>query len=273
VAVAGGTIYFGAGERGFYAVDAGLGELSWSFEADSSVWSSSPLIMNGLVYFGSDRGTAYALDLHTHEVAWSSPVAGGVLWQLAGDGERVDVPTQNFLYALDAQTGTKIWSVMTQDKWNAPAVDNGTVYVGNGSRQFMALDAKTGRDRWVFTAPITQWSEWSAPVVAGERLYVGYSDKTMYALDRETGEQRWHFVAQDWATSDPILVDAVLYFGVGAHARLADSTENRIFYALDADTGKQLWTFKGSGLVYSAPAIGNATIYFKTLDNTLYALH
>jgi eukaryotic-like serine/threonine-protein kinase len=273
VAAANGTICFGAGDRGFYVVDAVTGELDWSFEADGSVWSSSPLIMNDLVYFGSDRGTVYALDRQTHQVSWTFPASGGVLWQLAGDSERVYVPTRNFLYALDAQTGSEIWSAITQNKWNAPAIDDGTVYVGNGSRQFMALDAATDEERWVFTAPMTQWSEWSAPVIAADRVYVGFSDKTVYALDRETGEQQWQFQAQDWATSDPILVDGVLYFGVGAHAGLADSSEDRLFYALDAATGQELWSFEGNGLVYSAATVGNGTVYFKTLENTLYALH
>ncbi len=273
VAASGGPIYFGAGENGFYAVDAKTGKLAWSFETDSSVWSSSPLIMGKKIYFGSDRGMVYCLDLQTHQVLWTFKAAGGVLSQIAGDNEHIYVPTQNDLFALDATTGAETWKAFTSDKWNEPAVANGVVYAGKGSLQFAALDAGTGKEQWVFTAPLSQWSEWSAPVVIEEAIYVGYSNNTMYALNRESGKENWQFKTEDWATTAPILADGVLYFGVGAHANQADSADDRPFYALDAGTGEELWTFKADGLVYASATIGNGTIYFKTLNNVLYALH
>jgi eukaryotic-like serine/threonine-protein kinase len=272
VAVTDGLVYFGAGEKGFYAVDARTGKSAWSFETDSSVWSSSPLIMHGLIYFGSDQGTVYCLDLQTHEVVWTFKGASGVLSQIAGDTERVYVPTQNELYALDAATGSEVWKAFTSDKWNEPAVADGVVYAGRGDRSFVALNAETGKEGWVFTAPSNQWSEWSAPVVTDAAVYVGYSDKTMYALDTETGKERWQFQTEDWATTAPILTDGVLYFGVGAHANQADNEEDRPFYALDANTGEELWNFKADGLIFAGATVGNGAVYFKTLNNHLYAL-
>ena len=272
VAVSDGLVYFGAGENGFYAIEAGTGKLAWSFEADSSVWSSSPLIMNGWIYFGSDRGTVYCLDQKTHEVVWKFKAAGGVLSQIAGDDERVYVPTQNDLYALDATNGTEVWKAFTSDKWNEPAVGEGVVYAGHGNQSFVALNAETGKEQWVFAAPSNQWSEWSAPVVTEAAIYVGYSDKTMYALDTATGKERWQFKTEDWATTAPILTDGVLYFGVGAHANQADEKEDRPFYALDANSGEELWSFNADGLIYASATIGNGAIYFKTLNNQLYAL-
>src|SRR5690349_14160876 len=125
LAVADGLIYFGAGEKSFYAVEAQTGTLAWSFETYSSVWPYSPLIMDGRVYFGSERGTVYCLDLQTHQVIWKFRAASGVLSQMAGDSERVYVPTENYLYALDAASGSEVWSASTPDKWNEPAVANG----------------------------------------------------------------------------------------------------------------------------------------------------
>jgi len=273
VAVADGLIYFGAGENGFYAVEAQTGTLAWSFETDSSIWSSSPLIMDGRVYFGSERGTVYCLDLQTHQVMWTFRAASGVLSQMAGDSQRVYVPTENYLYALDAASGSEVWSASTPDKWNEPAVADGVVYAGNGNLQFMALDAETGKEHWVFTAPFSQWSEWSAPVVTTDSIYVGYSKDTMYALNAETGEQQWHFQTEDWATTAPVLSDQVLYFGVGAHANQAEAADDRLFYALDAQTGDKLWSFKADGLVYASATLGKGMIYFKTLNNVLYALY
>jgi eukaryotic-like serine/threonine-protein kinase len=272
VAVSQGLIYFGAGDTGFYAVEAETGTLSWAFEADSSVWSGSPLIMAERVYFGSDRGTVYCLDLETHNVIWTFRAASGVLSQMAGDEQRVYVPTQAYLYALDATTGTEVWRAATQDKWNEPAVSKGVVYAGRGNLQFAALDAGTGQEHWVFTAPMSQWSEWSAPVITEDSVYVGDSNNTMYSLDRATGEIQWQFKTEDWATTAPILTDGVLYFGVGAHANLVEATEDRPFYALDAGTGEALWTFKADGPVYAGATLGNGMIYFKTLNNVLYAL-
>jgi outer membrane protein assembly factor BamB len=273
VAASDGLIYFGAGENGFYAVEAQTGKLAWSLETEGSVWSSSPLIMGGRLYFGSDRGTVYCLDLQTHQVVWTFQASGGVLSQIAGDAEHVYVPTQNDLYALDATTGAEAWKAFTSDKWNEPAVANGTVYVGKGNLQFVALEAGTGKEQWVFTAPFSGWSEWSAPVVSEDTIYVGYSNNTLYSLNRATGKQNWQFKTEDWATTAPILTDGVLYFGVGAHANQANDAADRPFYALDANTGKELWNFKADGLIFAAATVGNGMVYFKTLPNTLYALH
>ena len=272
VAMSEGLIYFGAGDKGFYAVEAETGKLSWSFEADSSVWSGSPLIMGERVYFGGDRGTVYCLDLQTHNVIWTFKGASGVLSQMAGDEQRLYVPTQAYLYALDATTGAEVWRAATQDKWNEPAVANGVVYAGRGNLQFAALDAETGTERWVFTAPMSQWSEWSAPVITEDSVYVGSSNNTMYSFNPATGDVQWQFKTEDWATTAPILTDGVLYFGVGAHANLVEATEDRLFYALDARTGKELWTFKADGPVYASATLGNDMIYFKTLNNALYAI-
>ena len=273
VAVANGFIYFGAGSSGFYALSIGDGTLAWSFETDGSVWSSSPLVADDHAYFGSDTGRVYALDLTTQKTAWTFRAASGVLWQVAGDAEQIYVPTQNYLYALDRDTGAEIWRASTSDKWNAPAVANRVVFAGNGDRQFIAFDAETGKERWSFMAPFTQWSEWSAPVITANTVYVGYSNNTMYAFDAKTGEEQWQFQTEDWATTDPILAEDVLYFGVGAHANLAQPTEDRDFYALNAKTGEPIWTFKADGLVYAAATLGEDVVYFKTLNNILYALH
>jgi outer membrane protein assembly factor BamB len=192
---------------------------------------------------------------------------------MAGDSQHLYVPTQNDLYALDAASGSEAWSASTPDKWNEPAVADGVVYAGNGNLQFMALDAETGKEHWVFTAPFSQWSEWSAPVVTGDAVYVGYSNNIMYSLKVETGEEQWHFQTEDWATTAPVLTDGVLYFGVGAHANQADAADDRSFYALDVKTGDKLWSFNANGLVYAPATIGKGMIYFKTLNNVLYAVH
>jgi len=97
VAVSDGLIYFGAGDKRFYAVEAQTRNLAWFFETDSSIWSASPLIMGGKVYFGSYRGTIYCLDLQTHQVAWTFKAASGVLSQIAGDEARIYVPIETFL--------------------------------------------------------------------------------------------------------------------------------------------------------------------------------
>ena len=267
------NVYFGAGDDRFYAVNLMDSNRAWSFKTDGAIWSSSPLLMDTMVYFGSDHGQVYALDMKTHQVIWEATVESGVLWQLTGDEKHVYVETQRYLYALDRQTGTEAWKVATPDKWNPAAVMDGVVYAGNGDRQFVAIDAATGKQMWAFEPPLGQWSEWSAPVVTEDRVFVGASNKFMYALDRATGQEVWKFETADWATTDPILLEDVLYFGVGAHANLAEADAQRPFYALDASTGAVLWTFDGDGLVYAAATVGADAIYFKTLNNTLYALH
>jgi len=56
------------------------------------------------------------------------------------------------IYALDTNTGKKVWSYATGNAvWSSPTVANGVVYVGSEDHNVYALDANTGVKAWSYT--------------------------------------------------------------------------------------------------------------------------
>jgi polyvinyl alcohol dehydrogenase (cytochrome) len=179
-------------------------------------------------------------------------------WPMWGHG-----PTRTFSYpcetALAPDTvGTleQVWFFNADDAVTAtPAVVDGTVYVGDWSGNFYALDLETGEPRWTFEAPVHPRvyagqivSSAAVADVAGQRtVYFGAGD-TLYALGASDGELRWqHRLGQRGDDDDPreiesspVVADGVVIFGSDVH-NADDGTPAGVF-ALDAATGEERWT-------------------------------
>ena len=55
------------------------------------------------------------------------------------------------VYALNASTGTKLWSYTTRGVvFSSPAFVNGVVYVGSGDSNLYALSTSTGTKIWSY---------------------------------------------------------------------------------------------------------------------------
>ncbi|HEX2621247.1 MAG TPA: PQQ-binding-like beta-propeller repeat protein [Phototrophicaceae bacterium] len=276
IAVADDLLYFGSGDQspaaGLYVVDGATGEQRWFFPTDGSIWSSTPLIDKGLVYFGSDQGTFYAVNLQTRQEVWTYTMREGVHAWAAAEANTVYCADASTLYAFDAMTGDLLWQVAQSADWLPLAVAGDVIYAGTDDHVFHALNAQTGEESWSFKDRRVTRSGWSAPVVADGMVYAGNRTGVMYSFDAATGDVLWKFQAEDAATSDPVLANGILYFGVGAHGP-GDDAAKRSFYALDAASGELLWTFEGEGLVYTAPVVGEGVVYFHTIIGNLYALN
>ena len=88
-------------------------------------------------------------------------------WNTAGWNGIVFIgSTNSTLYALDASTGTLLWSVLTGGAVNStPVVADGVVYVGSADGSLYALDARSGDILW--TGPTG--GEVSSPAVWREK--------------------------------------------------------------------------------------------------------
>ncbi|HET7458662.1 MAG TPA: PQQ-binding-like beta-propeller repeat protein [Gemmatimonadaceae bacterium] len=231
-----GTVLFGAGDGGVYAVDARSGAVRWRAQTGGRV-RSSPAVDGGRVYVGAFDGRVYCLDLATGAVRWrydtegaslksgdygfdrrsiqSSPaVAGGTVYVGARDG---------FLYAIDAASGALRWRYDHKISWviTSPAVDGGVVYAGSSDGHFaQAVDAATGKELWRATTDATVWS---SPAVAGDVVYYGDGAGRVHAVDRRTGTERW--------------------------------------------------AFRTGAMVYASPAVSGEYVVVGSMDGSVYALH
>lgn len=216
---------------------------------------------------------------------------------------------QGGIVALNAKTGEIVWQIETTEKakktklssagiqqwgpsgapvWNSPAIDakRGVLYFGTGentsdpatetSDAIIALDLKTGEQKWLFQA--TENDTFNAacgrrkgpncPEVAGpdfdfgasvviatldngkDILYAGQKSGTVWALDPDNnGKVLWE---QNTISSGSALGGihwGIAYDGKHVFAPIADPPGRREGYnarpalhALDPETGKVMWT-------------------------------
>lgn len=211
--LAGGRLFVASANTEVHALDPRSGCAHWTFKAMAGVrtaisvarYSTAAGQTGYAAYFGDARSNVYAVDADTGQQIWVRKVhdhaAASITGALAVHGGRVFVPVQGLneegrgalggyecctfrgsISALDANTGSVIWTTYTVDEpkpreknkdgvqmwgpagggiWAAPTVDpeRGRVYVatGNGyanplqpmTDAVVALDIETGSVRWV----------------------------------------------------------------------------------------------------------------------------
>lgn len=222
-----GTAYVATWD-GLYRLDANTGALRWKFSLFPELLSSDPAVVNGILYIGTfDEG----------------------------------------VYALDAETGVKLWSNACGGSYcrvfSSPAVANGMVYFDDAEDDsgdgVYALEAKTGKLLWF--SPTN--SSFSSPAVANGVVYVGSDDSKLYALDAFTGVKLWNYTAGWVVRTSPAVANGIVYFG----------SYDKNVYALNASTGAKLWSYATNGYVEGSPAVANGVVYVGSDDGNLYALN
>lgn len=216
--VAGGTLFVGSDDGIVYALDADTGEEVWRFDAGDIV-RSSPTVVDGLVFVGGFDFAAFALEAATGEQAWrfdthtrvdaSPTVVDGTAF-VPGGTSRHDCLT-----ALDARTGTELWSLEGGGSAESasPTVLDGTVYVLGGDDVLYATDAETGDVQWDFE---TRFGIGSAPTVAGGVVFVADRYERITALDASTGEELWSFTESESrfvGDCQPTVAEGTVYVG------------------------------------------------------------
>jgi quinohemoprotein ethanol dehydrogenase len=221
-----GILYFTGSHAVVYAVDAASGKLKWKF--DPQTWRQNP---GKLIFmFGVNRGVAYA----------SGRVFSGTL-----DGR---------LLALDAKTGSLLWSVQTMPLvgpkciTGAPRTFNGKVIIGtagsdSGERGYVtAYDAASGRQIWRFytTPGAPEEDKGDAAMERAAATWSGAYWKT------GTGGGVW-----DSMTFDSELNQ--IYLGTGNAGPYdpdqrspgkGDNLYTASIVAVDADTGRYVWHYQ-----------------------------
>ncbi len=171
----------GAGEQRFSTLaqidraNVGRLGLAWShqFRQPRGV-EATPIVVNGVMYVTGPWSTVYALDART----------GRELWVYDPK-----VPVEKAAHACCDVVNRGV------------AVHEGNVYVGTLDGRLVALDAKTGRERWSQrTFPIDETRTITgAPRVANGVVVIGHGGAEygvrgfVAGYDARTGQRRWRF--------------------------------------------------------------------------------
>ena len=242
--------------------------LAWYYDLNTQRGiEGTPVVVDGVMYATSAWTVTVALDARTGRELWRYDPKVPPEWSrfmccdvvsrgLAVWKGKVIIATQDGrLIALDARTGTPLWTTLTVDnrKWpysitGAPRVFNGKVVIGNGGVELgvrgyvSAYDVDSGKLIWRF---------WTAPGNPAD----GFENKTMeWAAKTWSGE--WWVQGGGGAVWDSIVYDPEfnrVYFGTGngspwPHKLRSAGKGDNLFLAsivaVNADTGEYVWHYQ-----------------------------
>lgn len=247
--VTGDTVYFAG--RDLVAVDRADGTVVWRDGRESDILAfNSPTLADGTLYVPGavDDPTVRAFDAATGEQRW----------ELALDGEHGPRPPAvagDRVYVTD--WGDRLVSVGTDGGdtqvlaggpddpgvFSAPAVADGTVYVGGLEGQVRAFDAATGEQRWA--RRLSESGIPGPPVVGDGHLYV-VEDGAVHALTTDGG-QVWERPGEGDGLGLPVRAGDTLYVG-GYTGRRADGSDPAgLLTALDVTDGSERWSLETRG--------------------------
>jgi quinohemoprotein ethanol dehydrogenase len=245
--------------------------VSWSVEVGSEgKLETTPIVFNGVLYGTSTWSQVYAIDIRSGKVKWQwdpalvrggfdamgprpccGPVNRGVALY---DGKVYVGLLDGRLVALNADTGSVVWSVQTTTPnsdytiTGAPRVIKGKVVIGQGGAEYGvrgflgAYDAQTGKLAWRFY------------VIPGDPSKP-FEDPALEAAAKTWNGQWWKYggggTPWDGIAYDPEL--NLIYVGTGngspwnANHRSPGGGDNLYLssiVALNADTGKYAWHYQ-----------------------------
>jgi outer membrane protein assembly factor BamB len=241
--VAGGKVFFGAGDDGVYCLDAASGKKLWQYpgkEGDTAPTTGG----------GPGLKSGRRLKLH---VDASPLVAAGRLYVGSGIDRDAEDPGDPALFCLDAATGKKRWLVALGRRdlpaWGSPALADGQVFfgVGNGdifqdtkgekpAGAVVCVEAATGKELWRHRVG---GGVLKKPAVDRYHVYFGSRDGHCHCVERQRGRLRWKKDLGSAVVAAPALFrcpecgSARLYV-MGSGGRLE---------SLDPATGYRYWTF------------------------------
>jgi outer membrane protein assembly factor BamB len=190
--------FFGTRDGWLHAVRAD-GTIAW--ELRSTGGFGVPLVQGDTVYAGSSDGRLYAVAVATGTPRWTYEAREDLSTRPAlADGLVLVQSLQDTVFAVDAATGAWRWHHRREQKGEgltifgaaSVQVNGGTAYAAFSDGFAIALDVKTGAQRWSRrVAPAGTHLDVDGLAVDGERLYAAAFSGAVLALDARSGETLW----------------------------------------------------------------------------------
>jgi len=219
---------------------------------------STALSVTALLGASSCRETSTPGEFVGPHVAWQVPINGGnadLNWAgvpAVSDGRFYFAEGAN-ITALDASTGTRLWS--TQIRNNPSSLTS--KILARGSQIYFpdypdvfGLDAATGKINWRF-APDSDASV-AESAVDDRAMYIGTRDHKVYALDVNTGQPIWtRDVGAGWSMTGIVqgisLASDTVYVGVTRWLAPNGYLQSAVIVALNRADGRELWRYESAG--------------------------
>ena len=257
-----GTLYFGTGDKCFYAYSP-TGTVDWMYRTETNVSGSAAISADGTIYVGT-TGRLIALSSEGAE-KWSSPfkfASTAAPSSIVVDGSgTIYFGADKRLYAVNPD-GTLKWSCLTGGaiRYGASISPDGSkIYATGSDGRAYAINAANGTILWQSESLAAVYN---CAVGDDGSVLVGSMTGKLYSFSAD-GTQNWTFQMQSKVTCAPaIAADGTIYTG----------SQDTNLYALDP-LGNQKWYYRTGGPIYSAPTIGtDGSILFGAWPGTLCCL-
>jgi len=185
------------------------------------------------------------------------------------------------LYAIDSNTGDKLWSIEAARVYS-PSIVDGVVYLGTPNG-VLAVEEETGNRLWEFEAEDIGTTNAAVGLsVENNRIYLGVHNGVVYSLDRGSGEELWNFdiveelnlasrvEARRSVSGPPAISNNQLF--VCYDFNLSGDENSNYVVALDTETGELLWEREHERVKGVPAAIGSSVYYTSFSSRKLYAV-
>ena len=237
------------------------------------------------------RHRYFAFDKKTGEVVWTTKPGGppkdttypvSVVAEINNRRLLIDGNSDGHVYAMDVQTGEKVWGFqVSQGPLNASVVVDGTRVYASHNREntdttvigrVVCIDG-TG------TGDISKTHElwrvdgieagYSSPAIADGRLYVVDSAANLHCLDGKTGEVHWTHSLGTVGKGSPVVADGKIYVTeVNGHVLILQPDESECKTLSTIQIEREPGHYAE---IYGSPAIADGKVYFTT-EEGLYCL-
>lgn len=277
------TIYFGANDGNFYALDVKSGYMRWIFKTHAPI-NSVPYADDQTVYFGSNDGRVYAVERNSGKKLWSFQTASTVQSLVVRYKDLIMFTSdRDASYFLDLEgievhrISNPIWSYHTfqiyEDViyWAPGPIERGV--------SFGAYDINLYSYLWIVdkSDPYTVW--YSFPALRGRNVYYAtggiHPNGLVFdylALNRLTGEVIWRARHESYFGEDPVYnahqlfsenLSLLDYMAPALWRNLVIYTSgDNVVRAFDARTGREVWRHVLKRPTSSAPTVAGNRLYF-----------
>jgi outer membrane protein assembly factor BamB/predicted phosphodiesterase len=272
------------GQAFIYALNGQTGEIVWKYAVHNSI-KNTIAVEDDLVFAQTAQGSLYALKTEDGSLKWGKQLlVDGMLALTEGlvvSNGVVYAGTGNGLYALNAQTGERIW----QNKgWRQGEGATATLTLGKGmligSSQWKGLygnDAQTGELKWHLSR--SGINNRGASATIHENLLYITAGKSLFIIDPLTGNiaVRKEYPFSVDVTSTPLLTDKEIIFGSANNGLIAVDKETLDikwqYQTEDALVYTSPYTRKPSATIETSPVLSGDIVYFGASDGTLYGVN
>lgn len=276
-----GRLYVATSYSQVAGLDAGNGAVIWTKDLEAPA-RGSPTAVDGKVFVVTQTNVVYALNQADGTELWSFrgiPETAGLLAAAnpAVLGDTVVVPySSGEVVGLNVATGEPRWSntlvspsrtyVLSStinDVSGSPVIDGSTVFAAGVAGETIAVDFKTGEQKWS-----QEVGSAHTPIVSGNAVFLIDLDDNAVALDRNTGAPMWSTKLPVIATrqershwAGPVLAGGALWF-VSSDSKLAQ---------VDPASGALTATVPIGQPSYIAPIVASGTMVVVGADGSVSA--